>query len=208
VNPAPDSVLLASFNSAGFSAVPRGVLINRTFLDLDGITQEDQILLNESREMDALTVRKFVDPIYQWTIENPALATFERISENNTRIKIISTGRNGTSALTLVDTANTQFALDNMIPPGPFTRTIRLVFGTGIDIPPEPLKLNAPQMISGGGIRLTLEGELGRNYTLQSTSDFKTWSNVGSVAGEAGEVELSDSPPSSFGQRFYRVKVE
>jgi len=52
---------------------------------------------------------------------------------------------------------------------------------------------------------LRVHGEVGREYELQASPDFSSWTAVTVVVGQPGGVSLQDSHPSPTGSRFYRL---
>ncbi len=56
---------------------------------------------------------------------------------------------------------------------------------------------------------LTMSGLIGRNYDVQATQDFKTWTVVGTVTmGSGGSANFTDTNAASFSRRFYRTQVK
>jgi hypothetical protein len=56
-----------------------------------------------------------------------------------------------------------------------------------------------------GDVSLTIEGEIGRVYRLQASSDFIGWSDIGVVTNTTVEADFLDLNATGFNQRFYRV---
>lgn len=54
-------------------------------------------------------------------------------------------------------------------------------------------------------VSLTIEGEIGRVYRLQASSDFIGWSDIGGVTNTTVEAGFLDLNAARFNQRFYRV---
>ncbi|MEN8773071.1 MAG: hypothetical protein ABF382_05940, partial [Akkermansiaceae bacterium] len=49
---------------------------------------------------------------------------------------------------------------------------------------------------------------VGRNYTVEATSDFRTWEAVESFQGSGGEIRFAAEPTSSRKRQFFRVYAE
>jgi hypothetical protein len=58
-----------------------------------------------------------------------------------------------------------------------------------------------------GGFQLSLTGEIGRAYRVQTTTNFLTpeWSDLFSVVNDAWTTNLLDAAATNFPQRFYRA---
>jgi hypothetical protein len=69
-----------------------------------------------------------------------------------------------------------------------------------VDAPPH---FTAPPQRVGGQWRLRLAGPNGRSLTVQKSSDFSEWTNVGTVLLTGGEATLND--PSNGTAVFYRI---
>jgi hypothetical protein len=53
---------------------------------------------------------------------------------------------------------------------------------------------------------LTVTGQVGRTYNIQASSDFVTWTVIGTVLVPAGgSVNFTDTNAASFSKRFYRA---
>lgn len=56
-----------------------------------------------------------------------------------------------------------------------------------------------------GGLTLTLEGEIGRVYRIEASTDLIGWSDIGSVTNSRMGTDFLDSTASDSRQRFYRA---
>ncbi len=66
--------------------------------------------------------------------------------------------------------------------------------------------LTAPSQPSPGQFQFTFNTSVGANYTIQSSSDLKTWSSVLTFSGPGVPMTIID-PNATASQRFYRVKI-
>lgn len=54
-------------------------------------------------------------------------------------------------------------------------------------------------------VRLQLPAAAGTNYTIQASTDMKTWTALGTVASSNGVVLFTDTNAASFPTRYYRL---
>jgi alpha-tubulin suppressor-like RCC1 family protein len=73
---------------------------------------------------------------------------------------------------------------------------------------PQPFTLGASQWMPDGSFRWMLLGEAGRNYTVQSSTNFTLWSDLQTVALGGSSVQITDTNASAFPRRFYRVRTQ
>lgn len=60
--------------------------------------------------------------------------------------------------------------------------------------------------LKSGGFKLRWSGEAGKQYRVQKSFDFKSWTSVGTDLAGNGVLEITE--PSAAGPQFYRVKVQ
>jgi parallel beta helix pectate lyase-like protein len=68
-----------------------------------------------------------------------------------------------------------------------------------------PFVLNLLGSQAGGQRLLRLTGEAGRTYVFESSSDLASWAAFSTNLATNATLEISDSPASGFGERFYRA---
>lgn len=68
-----------------------------------------------------------------------------------------------------------------------------------------PLRLATEFSPTNGMLRLTLTGEAGRFYAIQSSGDLSVWTNVATVVNNEGAATYSEPAPASLPRRFYRA---
>jgi hypothetical protein len=59
---------------------------------------------------------------------------------------------------------------------------------------------------SGGSIHVTFLARANRNYTIQRSNDFATWTNVFTAPAQGSDHSVDFADPIAGSQRFYRVK--
>ncbi len=69
-------------------------------------------------------------------------------------------------------------------------------------------QLGAVKVLPGGGLRIGIEGELGRSYVVESSSDLVVWDAVAVVENSDGILQFVDRKARTSNQRFYRVVFE
>ena len=57
-----------------------------------------------------------------------------------------------------------------------------------------------------GQVQLQVVGKLGQSFLLQTSSDFKSWTNFATDQLSGSTFELTDPAPSNMPRRFYRVQ--
>jgi hypothetical protein len=82
---------------------------------------------------------------------------------------------------------------------------------------PEPIELNAIEVVvkplqvfnvTREPFGFSFNTMVGRNYTVEATSDFRTWEAVESFQGSGGEIRFAAEPTSSRKRQFFRVYAE
>ncbi|HYV30126.1 MAG TPA: hypothetical protein VEO53_03290, partial [Candidatus Binatia bacterium] len=69
-------------------------------------------------------------------------------------------------------------------------------------------RLCLPVTVSGDDVRLCLDGEMGRDYIVDASSDLVHWTALASVHNTAGELRFRDPGAGSASQRFYRALLD
>ncbi|MBI2946685.1 MAG: hypothetical protein HYY23_03505 [Verrucomicrobia bacterium] len=69
--------------------------------------------------------------------------------------------------------------------------------------------LEGPKLLGAflpnGQFQLTVNGEIGRIYLIQSSTDLVAWDPVTNILSAAATIRITDSAPASLRQRFYRA---
>jgi uncharacterized delta-60 repeat protein len=77
------------------------------------------------------------------------------------------------------------------------------------DVPPPitdgQLRLSSPHLDGNGVFSMRVAGEIGRAYKVESSTDLRTWSDVGTVTGTDAPASFTDSAAPGQRHRFYRV---
>ena len=69
-----------------------------------------------------------------------------------------------------------------------------------------PRRMNIDgQFASGGGFRLTITGDSGRNVIIQASTNLTAWLDLTNIFSSSGSVQFTDQAAPSFTQRFYRA---
>jgi alpha-tubulin suppressor-like RCC1 family protein len=137
-NTALDNKLSTAFNSDAFTDLEPTMYLNRTLDKLNGINPPEalEVDANAPSSASAITIFPPLDfSSFTWIIGNPALATLTPQGANGERVIITPNGQNGTTTLTLTDT------ISNTV--GNFTKTIQLIIGTGVALPPQTITFPA-----------------------------------------------------------------
>ncbi|HXI50271.1 MAG TPA: HYR domain-containing protein [Candidatus Saccharimonadales bacterium] len=69
-------------------------------------------------------------------------------------------------------------------------------------------RLGPVLLLPGGGLRLGIEGQLGRSYTIESSGDLTTWTTLAVAENSNGFLQFTDPDAGRFDHRFYRVVLE
>ncbi|MBK1834332.1 InlB B-repeat-containing protein [Roseibacillus ishigakijimensis] len=111
-----NSALNVVFNSAGFTEPEAKVTIQRDVFNLDGLSE---LIINSpgAERLEAKTILGYVDPAYEWELEDPTMASLEPI--DGTTIQLVPR-KAGVTYLTLTDGPN------ESLDPGFFSRTIEV----------------------------------------------------------------------------------
>jgi hypothetical protein len=78
----------------------------------------------------------------------------------------------------------------------------RVIFGNFSSRP--RLSLRRP-LLSGEGAQVSFPGELGRDYTIQATTNLLDWLSLAKITNSLGSVEFEDSSSTNLSFRFYRA---
>ena len=63
------------------------------------------------------------------------------------------------------------------------------------------------RVASNGQVVLTVRGQIGHTYEIQTSEDLKTWTATATATvGASGSVEFVDTNAASFSKRFYRTR--
>ncbi len=140
-----DSSLEAEFSSAGFTDVPRGVVIGRSAALPGGVTEE-VVAPDGSRILRAFTILPLADdaPEYEWSIGDESLATLTVLEEDGSRLLVIPQGAEGSTTLSVTDVNSRDAAVLLGLDSSVFTRTITLTVGAASDAPASQFILFPP----------------------------------------------------------------
>ena len=69
------------------------------------------------------------------------------------------------------------------------------------------LEFRSVQRISESAVLLTVAGNSGARYVIETSSDLSSWSSLVTVTNLAGTVEYTDSSATGPGNLFYRAYV-
>ena len=67
--------------------------------------------------------------------------------------------------------------------------------------------LIASRAVINGAFQLTLSGDIGQKYAVETSTNFTTWRALGTVTNITGQTQFSDSTASGTKVRFYRARV-
>lgn len=70
-----------------------------------------------------------------------------------------------------------------------------------------PVRVSAPTL-GGGRLSMTISGQVGVTYVIQTSSDLKAWFDQDEVEGQGGEQVLSLSQDATVPSRFIRIRAE
>lgn len=138
-NTALDNKLSTAFNSDAFTDLEPTMYLNRTLDKLNGINPPEALVIdaNAPSSASAITIFPPLDfSSFTWSIGNSNLATLMPQGVNGERVIITPNGQNGTTTLTLTDTISNA---DVNFTDGRFTKTIQLIIGTGVTLPPQTI---------------------------------------------------------------------
>jgi hypothetical protein len=68
-----------------------------------------------------------------------------------------------------------------------------------------PPRFCQPVIVVGNEVRLCIEGEIGRTYTVEASSDLTNWTIVAAAVIDDGVLQFSDPGAANSSQRFYRA---
>jgi hypothetical protein len=77
---------------------------------------------------------------------------------------------------------------------------------TTVNVEYRPLRLSDFRLLSDGTVRLTVDGGTGRVYTLQRSSDLRTWSDRLTFTNVTGTTNLVDTQALGQQQLIYRLQ--
>jgi len=60
-------------------------------------------------------------------------------------------------------------------------------------------------LLAGGELKVGIEGELNRCYTIEGSADLATWTTVAVVENTSGTLQFADPEARTSNHRFYRV---
>jgi hypothetical protein len=69
-------------------------------------------------------------------------------------------------------------------------------------------RIGPMKVLPGGGLGIGIEGELGRNYVVEGSSDLANWEAVAALENTTGNLQFVDRQARTSSQRFYRVVFE
>jgi len=69
---------------------------------------------------------------------------------------------------------------------------------------PVPPRLDSPAVLANGAVEFTLNGQAGRSYTIEVSSDLSNWSVLTNLVVASSPLTIQDAGPASL-QRFYRA---
>src|SRR5579862_8737335 len=72
---------------------------------------------------------------------------------------------------------------------------------------PLPLQMQISGSLSNGTMPLCIEGDIGRNYSIEVSTDLINWTWWTNQSDSTGTISISDCEATNFPQRFYRVRV-
>ncbi len=124
-NTGPTATLNVNFSSSGFTEIDRGVVINRTVYDTDGLTDRLVVTPGGIIDLEGFTYLPIAaeDPEFDWAVADPSIAY---IADEGGNASLFATRKEGVTTLTLTDTANTAIAIDLGLPADTYTRTIEV----------------------------------------------------------------------------------
>ncbi|HYF36326.1 MAG TPA: delta-60 repeat domain-containing protein, partial [Prosthecobacter sp.] len=67
------------------------------------------------------------------------------------------------------------------------------------------VRLHSVSRAAGGAVTLMVSGEVGQTYSIEASSDLRTWTGVGTVTGAASPQAFTDDAATGMAQRFYRA---
>jgi hypothetical protein len=68
------------------------------------------------------------------------------------------------------------------------------------------LKLTSASFVANGQFQFSFNTATGVNYTIQASSDLKTWISAATLSGSGGPLSFTDDT-AAVGARYYRVKI-
>ncbi len=112
------------------------------------------------------------------------------------------------AALTPLQVSQMQFQNPAGLPPGTYPARI---LATGEIVPdtgaPLPLKIQISGALSNGAMPLQVQGDIGRNYEIEVSTDLMNWISWTNQSNSSGAICITDWSATNFPQRFYRVRL-
>jgi len=113
---------------------------------------------------------------------------------------------NNSNALTSTQLAHIQFhnpaALTNGIYPARILSNGEIVPSTGGALVASMALQSQP-----GGMQVTLQGEAGRTYTIETSTDLVHWAPWTNVVNSTGTMTVTDAAAANYPARFYRARL-
>jgi subtilisin-like proprotein convertase family protein len=66
-----------------------------------------------------------------------------------------------------------------------------------------PMRLSEPRMLPNGGCQMTVTGEAQNTYTIEASTDLRTWSPIATITLSGTQADFTDPNPAPV--RFYRA---
>ena len=113
---------------------------------------------------------------------------------------------NNASALTTGQLAQIQFQNPVGLAPGVYPAKI---LANGEIVPNSGTVSTARLSLSGhpGGIQLTLQGEPGRTYSIEVSTDLVHWTAWSNQVNAGGTISFTDADSANYPARFYRARL-
>jgi hypothetical protein len=68
-------------------------------------------------------------------------------------------------------------------------------------------RLGPVKVLSEGEVTISINGELGRGYLIEASSDLASWEALAAVENSGGTLQFGDPAAVNLSQRFYRVVI-
>jgi len=69
-------------------------------------------------------------------------------------------------------------------------------------------RLGPVRVLGESEVTISIDGELGRGYLIEASSDLASWTPVAAVENSTGTLQFGDPAVATSSQRFYRVVIE
>jgi len=63
------------------------------------------------------------------------------------------------------------------------------------------------KVLSKGEVTISIDGELGRGYLIEASSDLASWEALAAVENSGGTLQFGHPAAVNLSQRFYRVVI-